>query len=55
MNDRDRHLAEALVGRSEHRRFGDVGAGVEGRLDLGREIFSPPRMMMSFLRSTMNR
>ena len=36
MDDRDRHFAEPLVGRAEHRRFGDVGAGVAGRLDLGR-------------------
>ncbi len=36
MDDRDRHFAEPLVGRAEHRRFGDRGAGVAFRLDLGR-------------------
>src|SRR5690242_17001065 len=36
MNNRNRHFAEALVGRTEHRDFGDRGTGVAFGLDLGR-------------------
>ena len=43
MDDRDRHFAEPLVGRAEHRRLGDPVAGVERRLDLGRARYSRRR------------
>ncbi len=53
--DRADNLAEALVGNAEYARLGNVGMRIDRRFHLDTADILAAAMMMSFLRSTMNR
>jgi hypothetical protein len=51
-NDGSSHRAPALVGQADDGSLGDGRIAVEDLLDLGGGRFSPPRMIMSLIPST---